>query len=340
MNHFRLFFAVLAVLLAQPAISDELRPGYLEMRQSSPGAYNLLFKIPARGEDLRLAIYVKLPEGTQDIAPPRASFSDGAYVEHRSIRRDGGLIGQAVSIEGLSATSTDVLVRIESLAGAIQTERLSPTKTSFVIQAVPGAGEVAGTYLRLGVEHILFGFDHLLFVLALVILVKTWSRVAITVTAFTIAHSITLAAATLGFVNVPGPPVEATIALSIMLVSIEILNARRGKPSLTARLPWVVAFSFGLLHGFGFAGALAEVGLPQHAIPVALLFFNIGVEIGQLLFVTTVLSLISLSRYVASQVLEPALIQRTFDRLDVTAAYAIGIAAAYWLVERTTAFFA
>jgi hydrogenase/urease accessory protein HupE len=340
MNHFRLFFAVLAVLLAQPAISDELRPGYLEMRQSSPGAYNLLFKIPARGEDLRLAIYVKLPEGTQDIAPPRASFSDGAYVERRSIRRDGGLIGQAVSIEGLSATSTDVLVRIESLAGAIQTERLSPTKTSFVIQAVPGAGEVAGTYLRLGVEHILFGFDHLLFVLALVILVKTWSRVAVTVTAFTIAHSITLAAATLGFVNVPGPPVEATIALSIMLVSIEILNARRGKPSLTARLPWVVAFSFGLLHGFGFAGALAEVGLPQHAIPVALLFFNIGVEIGQLLFVTTVLSLISLSRYVASQVLEPALIQRTFDRLDVTAAYAIGIAAAYWLVERTTAFFA
>jgi hypothetical protein len=141
-------------------------------------------------------------------------------------------------------------------------------------------------------------------------------------------------------VNVPGPPVEATIALSIMLVSVEILNARRGKPSLTARLPWLVAFSFGLLHGFGFAGALAEVGLPQHAIPVALLFFNIGVEIGQLLFVTTVLSLISLSRYVASQVLEPALIQRTFDRLDVTAAYAIGIAAAYWLVERTTAFFA
>jgi hydrogenase/urease accessory protein HupE len=310
------------------------------MRQIGPGAYNLLFKIPARGEDLRLAIYVNLPEGTQDVAPPRASFSDGAYVERRTIRRDGGLIGQAVSIEGLSATSTDVLVRIESLAGAIQTERLSPTKTSFVIQAVPGAGEVAGTYLRLGVEHILFGFDHLLFVLALVILVKTWSRVAITVTAFTIAHSITLAAATLGFVNVPGPPVEATIALSIMLVSIEILNARRGKPSLTARLPWVVAFSFGLLHGFGFAGALAEVGLPQHAIPVALLFFNIGVEIGQLLFVTTVLSLISLSRYVASQVLEPALIQRTFDRLDVTAAYAIGIAAAYWLVERTTAFFA
>jgi hydrogenase/urease accessory protein HupE len=340
MNRFRLFLAVVAVLLAQPALSDELRPGYLEIRQTSPGTYNLLFKIPARGEDLRLAIYVNLPEGTQNVAPPRASFSDGAYVERRTIRRDGGLVGQALSIEGLSATSTDVLVRIESLGGAIQTERLSPSMTSFIIQAMPGAREVAATYLRLGVEHILFGFDHLLFVLALVILVRSWGRVAVTVTAFTIAHSITLAAATLGFVNVPGPPVEAAIALSIMLVAVEILNARRGNPSLTARLPWLVAFSFGLLHGFGFAGALAEVGLPQHAIPVALLFFNVGVEIGQLVFVAAVLSLLSLLRYAVSQLLEPALIQRTLDRLDVTTAYAIGVVAAYWLVERTTAFVA
>src|SRR5882757_7139147 len=340
MNRFRLIFAVVAVLLAQPTLSDELRPGYLEMRQTSPGTYNLLFKIPARGEDLRLAIYVKLPEGTQDVGLPRASFSDGTYVERRTIRRDGGLAGQAVSIEGLSATSTDVLVRIESLEGAIQTERLSPTRTSFLIQAVPGSGEVAATYLRLGVEHILFGFDHLLFVLALVMLVRDWRRVAITVTAFTIAHSITLAAATLGFVNVPGPPVEATIALSIMLVSVEILNARRGKPSLTARLPWLVAFSFGLLHGFGFAGALAEVGLPQHAIPVALLFFNVGVEIGQLIFVAAVLLSLSLVRYAASQLMQPARVQPTIDRLDVTVAFAIGVLAAFWLAGRTTAVFA
>jgi len=339
MTRFLLFMVVLTVLLAQPAISDELRPGYLEMRQTSPGAYNLLFKIPARGEDLRLAIYVKLPEGTQDVAPPRASFSDGVYVERRTIRRDGGLIGQPVAIEGLSATSTDVLVRVESLAGAVQTERLSPTKTAFIIQAVPGAWEIAATYLHLGVEHILFGFDHLLFVLALVILVRGWGRVAITVTAFTIAHSITLAAAALGFVNVAGPPLEATIALSIMLVAVEILNARRGKPSLTARLPWLVAFSFGLLHGFGFAGALADVGLPQHSIAVALLFFNVGVEIGQLIFVAAVLSLISLLRFVASKLLEPARIHPSLDRLDVTVAYAIGVMAAYWLIERTTAFF-
>jgi hydrogenase/urease accessory protein HupE len=290
MKRFLVFLAVLGALVVQPARSNELRPGYLELRQTDPSTYSLLFKVPARGDDLRLAVYVNLPEGTLDIAAPRVSLGDGAYVERRTIRRDGGLAGHAIAIEGLSATSTDVLVRIETLAGAIQTERLSPTRTAFVIQSVPGAREVAATYLRLGVEHILFGFDHLLFVLALVILVRGWRRVAVTVTAFTIAHSITLASATLGFVNVPRPPVEATIALSIMLVSVEILNARNGSPGLTVRFPWLVAFSFGLLHGFGFAGALAEVGLPQTAIPLALLFFNVGVEIGQLVFVAAVLS--------------------------------------------------
>src|SRR3981081_2617295 len=198
---------------------------------------------------------------------------------------------------------------------------------------------MSAPYLRLGVEHILFGFDHLLFVLALVMLVRDWRRVAITVTAFTIAHSITLAAATLGFVNVPGPPVEATIALSIMLVSVEILNARCGKPSLTARLPWLVAFSFGLLRGFGFAGALAEVGLPQHTSPIALLFFNLGVEIGQLAFVAAVLTAGGLFRGAMALRLEPALVQRTVNRLDVITAYAIGTVAGLLLVERASAFF-
>ena len=339
MKHFQALFVLLGVLAAQPVRADELRPGYLELRQTTSDTYSLLFKIPARGEDMRLAIYLKFPEGTSDVDAPRASFGEGAYTERRTIRRDGGLNGRAVTIEGLSATSTDVLVRVESITGAIQTERLSPTRTAFVVQATPGAGEVAATYLRLGVEHILFGFDHLLFVLALVILVRDWRRVAVTVTAFTIAHSITLAAATLGLVHIPGPPVEATIALSIVLVAVEILNARRGRPSFTTRLPWLVAFSFGLLHGFGFAGALAEVGLPQHAIPVALLFFNVGVEIGQLVFVAAVLSLIGLLRFAALRLLEASVVRRVFDRLDVTIAYGIGVVAAYWLVERTTAFF-
>ena len=339
MNRFRVLYVVLAALLAHPAVSDELRPGYLEMRQTNLGTYNLLFKIPARGEDLRLAIYVKLPEGTQDVGLPRALLSDGAYIERRSIRREGGLAGQTVSIEGLSATSTDVLVRVESLEGAIQTERLSPTKTSFAIQAVPGRGEVAATYLRLGVEHILFGFDHLLFVLALVILVRDWRRVLVTVTAFTLAHSLTLAAATLGFVSIPGPPIEAAIALSIVLVAVEIVNDRRGTPSFAARWPWLVAFCFGLLHGFGFAGALAEVGLPHHAIPIALLLFNLGVEFGQLAFVGAILTAGWIFYNAATVRFEPVQVQRIASGLDVFATYAIGSIAAYWLIERTSAFF-
>src|SRR5215208_5680999 len=302
------FFAVLVTLLGYPAQSDEIRPGYLELRQTASDTYSLLFKISARGDDFRLAIYVNLPEGTNDLTPPRTGFNGSTYTERRTIRRNGGFAGQTIAIDGLSGTSTDVLVRIESFGGATQTERLSSTKTTFVVQTVPAAWEVATTYLRLGIEHILFGFDHLLFVLALVILVREWRRVALTVTAFTVAHSMTLAAATLGFVHVPGAPVEAAIALSIVLVAVEIVNARRGMPSLTARSPWLVAFCFGLLHGFGFAGALAEVGLPHHAIPIALLFFNLGVEIGQLVFVAAVVAAGGMFRRAMAPRLEPALL--------------------------------
>jgi hydrogenase/urease accessory protein HupE len=339
MIRFAILLSVVVALRGHPAQADEIRPGYLELRQTASDTYSTLFRIPALGDDLRLAIYLHWPEGAHDVAPPRSAFNGGAYTERRTIRREGGLAGQVVSIEGLSVTSTDVLVRIESLGGAIQTERVSPSKTTFVVQAAPGAWEVVATYLRLGIEHILFGFDHLLFVLSLVILVRDWRRVALTVTAFTVAHSFTLAAATLGFVTVPGPPIEAAIALSIVLIAAEIVNARRGRGSLTVRRPWPVAFSFGLLHGFGFAGALAEVGLPHHAIPIALLCFNLGVECGQLLFVAVVLTVGWLLRWVASLRFEPALLQRPIDRLDVAAAYAIGAVAAYWLIERTTAFF-
>ena len=337
MRRLLMLLGVVGSLLAPAVHAHEVRPGYLELRQTGAETYDLLFKLPALGEEFRLALYVSLPEGTQDIAAPRALFTGGAYVERRTIRRTSGFAGESIAIEGLSSTFTDVLVRIEDLAGTTQTERLTPTRPSFVVKAAPAAGEVAVTYLRLGIEHILLGFDHLLFVLALVILVRQWRRVAITVTAFTVAHSITLAAATLGFVNMPGPPVEATIALSIVLVAVEIVNARRGRPSLTARWPWLVAFAFGLLHGFGFASALSEVGLPQQAIPLALLFFNLGVEVGQLAFVALVMALAwwlprALARLaLARQGWTPA-------RIDVAAAYGIGTLAAYWLIERSVGF--
>lgn len=330
--------ALLFLSLLAPASADELRLGYLEIRQTDSSDYNILFKIPARGEDMRLGIYLRLPEGTQDIAPPRSVFQGNAYIERRSIRRAEGLGGERIAIEGLSSATADVLVRIQGLEGGVQTERLSSAKTTFVIQTKPGTWEVATTYLGLGIEHILFGFDHLLFVLALVILVRDWRRVALTVTAFTVAHSITLAAATLGFINVPGPPVEAVIALSIVLVAVEIVNARRGKPSLTLRWPWLIAFCFGLLHGLGFAGALAEVGLPTHAIPVALLFFNLGVEIGQLSFVTTIMATWWLLTRLASLHFQASSVQWATNRVDMTAAYVIGALASYWLIERTTAF--
>jgi hydrogenase/urease accessory protein HupE len=336
----RLLIFMWLVAFGHNAFAHEVRPAYLEIRQTGPEFYDVLWKVPALGDDARLAIYIALPEGTHDVAAPRSMFNGGAFFERRSVRRGGGLNGRSIAIEGLSATATDVLVRIESLDGATQTERLSPTRTSFVVQAAPSRWEVAAAYLRLGIEHILLGYDHLLFVLALVILVRTWRRVALTVTAFTVAHSITLAAATLGFVNVPGPPVEAAIALSIVLVAVEIVNARRGIPSLTARWPWLVAFCFGLLHGFGFAGALAEVGLPHHAIPVALLFFNLGVEVGQLSFVAVVLTLAWLLKAAASLRFKPDVVQRSINQFDVTAAYAIGAVAAYWLIGRAAALFA
>jgi hypothetical protein len=236
---------------------------------------------------------------------------------------------------------TDVLVRIENLDGTTQVTRVTPSSPSFVVAAAPSALEVCRTYLVLGVEHIFFGVDHLLFVLALLILVKGWRRLVGTITAFTVAHSITLAAATLGFVHVPSKPVEVTIALSIVFVACEIAHRRSGRSGLTEAWPWVIAFSFGLLHGLGFAGALREVGLPQNAIPLALLFFNIGVEVGQLLFIGFVMALIAVAVRVVRKFghfhVAP---QSAFSWCENISAYAIGGVAMFWLIQRTLSFVA
>jgi hydrogenase/urease accessory protein HupE len=191
--------------------------------------------------------------------------------------------------------------------------------------------QVATAYLMHGVEHILFGYDHLLFVLALILIVRRGRVLLITVTAFTVAHSITLSLATLGLVHVPGPPVEATIALSILLLACELLRSDRGQASLTAQWPWLVAFSFGLLHGFGFASALTEIGLPQGDIPLALFAFNVGVEAGQLIFIAAVLGALRCAQWITF----PALVER---HARSVATYAIGITAAYWFIERLAGF--
>ncbi len=324
--------ALLALVLAVApgrSFAHEVRPAYLELRQSGPETYDVLWKVPARGEDERFGIHVTLPAGSVNVTAPRGAFADNAFVERWRVTRSGGMTGTAIHVDGLTSTVTDVLVRVERLDGTTQVARLTPWAPSFVVEAAPSELRVAAMYLRLGVEHILFGVDHLLFVLALLILVQGRRRLVATVTAFTLAHSLTLAGATLGVVRVPQRPVEAVIALSIVFVACEIVRGREGRPGLTAERPWVVAFTFGLLHGFGFAGALREVGLPQQAIPVALLFFNVGVELGQLLFIASVLAVAAVARWIERGVA----LQRPAWAWRVPA-YAIGTIAAYWTIGR------
>jgi len=316
-------------LLAAPAFAHEVRPAYLELRQTGPETYNALWKVPGLGEDLRLGLYVELPAGCTHVTEPRASMINAAFTERWSVRCAGGLTGGTIHIAGLAATMTDVLVRLERLDGTTQVTRLTPSAPSFVVEAVPRALAVAQTYLVLGVEHILGGIDHLLFVLALLLITRGTMRLVKTVTAFTVAHSITLAMATLGFVHVPSKPVEAVIALSIVFVAAEILHGRRGVEGVTARAPWIVAFTFGLLHGFGFAGALSEVGLPQGNIPLALLLFNVGVEVGQLLFIAAALAFVALVWR----------IRIPFPRwVEMAPSYAIGSVAMFWVIQRIAAF--
>ncbi len=318
--------------LSGPALAHEVRPAYLELRQTDAENYAALWKVPGRG-DLRLGLDVELPNNCATVGQAHDSMIDSAFSERWITRCAGGLTGRTIHVSGLSATVVDVLVRLERLDGTTQITRLTAAGPSLVVEAAPGALEVARTYLVLGIEHILLGIDHLLFVLALLILVKGTRRLIWTVTAFTLAHSLTLAGATLGFVHVPGPPVEAAIALSIAFVAAEIINSREGKAGLTERFPWVVAFTFGLLHGFGFASALSEVGLPQSAIPVALLFFNVGVEIGQLAFIALVFAVIGLARQVMRRISTPA--PAWSWRI---APYAIGSVAAFWIIQRIAAF--
>ena len=333
------FGTIFFALSCSPVSAHEVRPAYLELRQTAPDTYDVLWKVPARGDNMRLGIYVEFPSGATNVTTPRTLIANDASTERWIVKRTGGLTGDKIYITGLEATMTDVLVRIENLDGTTQVTRVTPSSPSFVVAAAASALDVTRTYLVLGMEHILFGVDHLLFVLALLILVKGWRKLVGTITAFTVAHSITLAAATLGFVHVPSKPVEATIALSIVFVACEIVHGRQGRSGLTEIWPWVIAFSFGLLHGFGFAGALSEVGLPQNAIPLALLFFNIGVEVGQLLFIGVVMAVIALAVRAASKFSQSNITpQSAFSWCENISAYAIGTVAAFWLIERTLSF--
>ncbi len=320
--------AVATAGLAPTAEAHRLTPAFLGFTESAPDTFAVQWKVSSTG-GLTAVLVPAIPEPCELAGPVRTQERVDARTQSGEVICTSGLRGQMVGVQGLSETHTDVLLRVQFADGSVFVHRLTPSATHVQVPERAGRVGVMLTYLLLGIEHILIGVDHLLFVLALLMIVRgVWLLVA-TVTAFTIAHSLTLGAAALGWVHVPEDPVEAVIALSILFLALEL--ARHGvKPdasrSLAARFPWFVAFSFGLLHGFGFAGALFEVGLPEHAIPLALLFFNIGVEIGQLLFIAAVLGLVWLIRRLR-------LPQPQWAPMAVV--YVIGSLAAFWVLDRT-----
>lgn len=332
--------------------AHELRPAYLELREELAGHFSVLWKTPMRGE-YRLSLAPGFSGQTENVTPVVTRQLNNAAVQTWRLKAVEPLPGQTVRIAGLEGTMTDALVRFEFLDGTTWVKRLTPGEPAATIPARQSGWSVAVEYSKLGVEHILTGIDHLLFVLALIIITGAtgkWSdgvmeqwktpsvrtpnllrantplrRLVLTVTAFTVSHSLTLTAATLGWVHMPQAPVEAIIALSIVFVAAEIVQGYRGREGVAARAPWVVAFSFGLLHGLGFAGGLSEAGLPTGHIPTALLFFSVGVETGHLLFVGAVLALLAIK-----------LPMPRWARL--VPPYAIGSVAMFWVIQRVAAF--
>jgi len=328
-----LAFGLLATLvsLAWPADAHESRPAYLEIRETAPGRYDVLWRTPLLA-GRRLPVLLEMPAGVRNLAAPSELVLPDSVVERRVIDAgEEGLSGRRIRFPGLEAGITDVLVRVTHRGGTHWTQVVGPSRPWIDVISSAGILSVAGDFLLHGVKHILLGFDHLLFVFGLLLLVdRGWALVK-TITAFTLAHSVTLALATLGVMHVPGPPVEAAIALSILLLATEVMRLHRGRPGVAARWPWAVAFCFGLLHGFGFAGALVQVGLPRTDVPLALFTFNLGVEVGQLAFVAVVLGL----RAVLERMTLPEIIPH---RARPAASYVLGTLAACWLFQRLAAF--
>ena len=317
--------ALAVVLLAVPmsASAHEVRPAYLQIDQVGPARYSVLWRTPMIS-GMRMPVILRYSDGIKVVTGPSERQLPDSLIERSIIEAPGGLVGQRITFFGLQASITDVMVRVKLKDGTVTTTMVRPAQPWIEVQAQQSSFQVVKVFVVEGIEHILFGFDHLLFVLALMLIVRSTRTLLLTITAFTVAHSITLTFATLGWVLLPSGPVEIMIAFSIVLVAAEIVAKERGQTSLAIRAPWVVAFAFGLLHGFGFASALKNLGLPQGDIPLALFCFNVGVEIGQLMFVAVILASMALFRRLIS----------TPRRPIVASAYSIGIVAAYWTLER------
>jgi len=293
----RIWLAILAmtigiVLAAAAAQAHEVRPAYLQIDQKGPHSYSVLWKLPTLGE-AAIHLVPHLSNGWLEKQPDDQFATTGFLIKSWNIttKANDPLVGQTVWMEGLEETITDVFVRIHLLDGRKFETVIQAQRPSVPITLTSENGLPVLTYVGLGIEHILTGMDHLLFVMGLLLLVSDRWMLVKTISAFTVAHSITLGVATLWGVAISVPLLNTLIALSIVFLGPEILRAARGGTSLTIRHPWVVAFAFGLLHGFGFASGLLSLGLPHAEIPLALLMFNVGVEIGQLLFITLILAL-------------------------------------------------
>ncbi len=322
----RILFAM--TMLSLPGHAHELQPGFLEIKESKPHHYAVLWKQPtAQGSPMRLTPV--FPDRCQQQGEAGNEVLPQAWVWRATIVCSGGLAGQTLAIEGLEAFATDVLVRVEHVDGRIETHLLKPISPVITFNAEAG-NRGALTYLTLGVEHIALGIDHLLFVLGLLLLVADRWVLIKTITSFTVAHSLTLAVATLGSVHIPAMPLNAMIALSILFLGPEVVRVWRGQTSLTIRKPWLVAFVFGLLHGFGFASGLTSLGLPQAEIPMALLLFNVGVELGQLVFVLGVMALVW--SFHVLEITWPRLVQ-------VFPGYVLGSLGAFWTIQRLAMMF-
>jgi hydrogenase/urease accessory protein HupE len=320
---YRYLAPVLVLFTTAPALAHESRPGYLELREVAGGRYEVLWKQPAVG-DLVLRLNPVFPDSCTLTSAER-QLVPGALSTRMTLACPDGLAGKTIRFAGLEDTLTNVLVRVQHIDGSEEAHLVHPNAPFVTIQGTAGWAERARSYLQLGVEHILLGVDHLLFVLGLLLLIKDRWMLVKTVSAFTVAHSITLAMATLGYARVPAPPLNAAIALSILFLGPEIIRSWRGQTSLPIRQPWMVAFAFGLLHGFGFASGLSATGLPRGEIPLALLLFNLGVEIGQLGFVCLIL-----------------LLERSFRQLEIrwptwvahAPGYLVGSLGAFWTIQR------
>lgn len=300
------------------AQAHEVRPAYLQVAETEAGVFSVLWKQPVL-QNRRLVIDPVFPDECTRSPPFVREMTGSALLQRWTLNcplRQG-----VIHIDGLSRTITDVMVEVSRLDGEKSTHLLRPSTPSL---SLSDPSPQVAAYLTLGVEHLVFGIDHVLFVIGLVLFIPSRWALLKTITAFTVAHSVTLALSVLELVRLPQRPVEAVIALSILFLARELTMPEARRSALTRGRPWIMALLFGLLHGFGFAGALADIGLPRDQLALSLFLFNVGIEIGQIAIIAALLALLWLARRIASNI---ALAERGFI-------YAMGSLAAFWTIDR------